>query len=104
MKVFSEIEKGVFLKLFNRGGYVLDFSTNDFDIFTMASIGIPLCTKYELSKGKSLIAYLSEASDVDGTKLLRDLLEYYEINYKSEYDKEEKEKYLTHKYLSLIHI
>lgn len=98
MKVFSEIEKGAFLKLFNRGGYVLDFSTNDFDIFTMASIGIPLCAKYELSKGKSLIAYLSEASDVDGTKLLRDLLEYYEINYKSEYDEEEKEKYLTHKY------
>ena len=29
------IEKGGFLKLFNRGGYVLDFSTNDFDTFTM---------------------------------------------------------------------
>lgn len=98
MVILSEIEKGIFLKLFNRGGYVLDFSTNDFDIFTMASIGVPLCERYELSKGKSLIAYLAEASDVDGTRLLKDLLEYYEINYKSEYDKNENEEYLNYKY------
>lgn len=98
MTVFSEIEKEIFLKLFNRERYVLDLSTNNFDIFTMASIGVPLCAKYELSKGKSLIAYLSEASDIDGAKLLKDLLEYYEINYKSEYDKEENEAYLNHKY------
>ena len=43
------IEKGGFLKLFNRGGYVLDFSTNDFDSFTMESIGVPLCQKYQMS-------------------------------------------------------
>ena len=59
------IEKGGFLKLFNRGGYVLDFSTNDFDTFTMESIGIPLCQHYQMSKGKSLVAYCSEASEED---------------------------------------
>lgn len=98
MGIFSEIEKGFFLRLFNRGGYVLDFSTNDFDVFTMASIGVPLCEKYKLSKGKSLIAYLSEASDIDITKLLKDLLEYYEINYNTEYKNIESDDYIFHKY------
>lgn len=27
----TNMEKGAFLKLFNRGGYVLDFTTPDFD-------------------------------------------------------------------------
>ena len=35
MEKFTKIEIGTFLRLFNRGGYVLDFSTNDFDNFTM---------------------------------------------------------------------
>lgn len=38
-------EKGTLLKLFNRIGYVLDFSTTDFDAFTMGSIGVALCDK-----------------------------------------------------------
>lgn len=74
-------EKGVFLKLFNRGGYVLDFSTADFDTFTMASVGIELCAKYGLSKGKSLNAFVYEAPDDLSNKLLLDLLEYYESQY-----------------------
>lgn len=28
----TQIEKGTFLKLFIRGGYVLNFTTNDFDV------------------------------------------------------------------------
>ena len=76
----TPIERSAFLKLFNRNGYVLDFSTNSFDIFTMESIGVPLCKKYELSKGASLTAYCSEASERDVTKLLGDLLDYYEYN------------------------
>lgn len=71
-----------FLHLFNRGGYVLDFSTDIFDRFTQNSIGIPLCEKYGLSKGKSLEAYCQEASDEDVLKLFTDLLEYYEFNLK----------------------
>ena len=57
MGILTKVEVGTFLKLFNRGGYVLDFSTNDFDVFTMGSIGVALCDKYKMSKGKSLSAY-----------------------------------------------
>lgn len=88
MSVFSLVEKGTFLKLFNRGGYVLDFSTNDFDIFTMESVGVALCEKYQMSKGKSLTAFINSASDEDCVKLLYDLLEHYEANYENEYKKE----------------
>ena len=59
----TNMEKGAFLKLFNRGGYVLDFTTPDFNAFTLDSVGVALCQKYNLSKGKSLIAYIDEASD-----------------------------------------
>lgn len=84
--MIASLEKGHFLKLFNRGGYVLDFSTADFDAFTMQSIGIPLCEKYGLSKGKSLIAFVNEASNEDARRLLVDLLDYYEAYYGDEYD------------------
>lgn len=76
----NAIEKSAFLKLFNRGGYVLDFSTNDFNIFTLESVGIPLCKKYELSKGASLTAFCGEAAEPEVVKLLGDLLQYYEIS------------------------
>lgn len=45
----SNIEIGTFLNFFNRGGYVLDFSTVDFDTFTHESIGVPLCETYKMS-------------------------------------------------------
>ncbi|MGQ5426060.1 abortive infection family protein [Thermophilibacter sp. ZX-H3] len=81
----NQLEKGIFLSLFNRGGYVLDFSTNDFDNFTLMSVGVALCERYQLSKGKSLTAYLNECPDGDALKLLNDLLEYYELHYEGEY-------------------
>ena len=59
----TEIEKGYFLRLFNRGGYVLDFTTNDLNSFMLSSIGIALCQHYELSKGGSLTAYCGEAEE-----------------------------------------
>lgn len=73
--------------LFNRNGYVLNFSTNDFDVFTTNSIGEALCAKYGLSKGKSLVAYLNSASDENRLKLLSDLFHYYEENMEYEYNK-----------------
>lgn len=76
----NDIEKGAFLKLFNRGGYVLNFSTNDFNCFTMESVGVALCQKYKLSKGASLTAFCNEASETDVIKLFSDLLEYYELH------------------------
>ena len=73
--MLSKIEISYFLKLFINNGYVLDFSTNSFDIFTTSSIEIPLCEKYELSKGKSLSAFCSENSPEKVQKLLFDLLD-----------------------------
>lgn len=87
----SNQEKGTLLKLLNRSGYVLNFSTSDFDAFTMDSVGVALCDRYKLSKGKSLTAYIQEASDEDGYKLLSDLLAYYENDYPS-FDVETHEK------------
>ena len=52
----SDIEIGTMVNFLNEGGYVLDFSTADFDAFTYKSIGVPLCETYRLTKGKSLIA------------------------------------------------
>lgn len=79
----ENIEKGVFLRLFNREGYVLDFSTAGFDVFTMNSVGVALCQKYQLSKGKSLIQFTNDADD-DGRvlKLFSDLIFYYETSYR----------------------
>lgn len=87
MDLITKKEEGTFLMLFNRNGYVLNFSTNDFDVFTTNSIGEALCTKYGLSKGKSLTAYLNNASDENRFKLLSDLFHYYEDNMEYEYNK-----------------
>ena len=96
--MISDIEKGKFLKLFNRGGYVLDFSTNGFDVFTMASVGTPLCQRYQASKGQSLTAFLYDTSDAHAFKLLSDLLEYYEENYRPEFDDAEALPYSSGRY------
>lgn len=87
MSMMTKQEEGTFLMLFNRSGYVLNFSTNDFDVFTTNSIGEALCAKYGLSKGKSLNAYLNSASDENRLKLLSDLFHYYEDNMEYEYNK-----------------
>ena len=80
----TDMEKGIFLSLYNRDGYVLDFSTDGFDAFTKSSVGIELCSHYGLSKGKSLAAYVEEATEADGSKLLCDLFDYYEIHFYKE--------------------
>ena len=98
MNTLTQIEKGVFLKLFIRNGYVLDFSTNDFDVFTFESIGVALCEKYQMSKGKSLTAYVSQSSDEKTIKLFKDLLKYYEENYEQEYKKDADEEFINYPY------
>ena len=84
--IISKKDEVTLLMLFNRGGYVLNFSTNDFDIFTTNSVGKALCAEYKMSKGKSLIAFLNSASDIDRTKLLKDLFDYYEESMEYEYN------------------
>lgn len=86
LQFVSKKEEGTFLLLFNRSGYVLDFTDNSFDVFTTASIGEPIKTKYGLSKGKSLVAYMNEADDIQRTKLLIDLFHYYEDKMEYEYN------------------
>jgi hypothetical protein len=78
------MEVGTFLSLFNRDGYVLNFSTNDFNVFTLNSVGVALCEHYKMSKGKSLLAYINDANEGDIVKLLIDLLEHYELHYQEE--------------------
>lgn len=88
MAEITKKEEGIFLMLFNRSGYVLDFSTADFDVFTANSVGIALCNEYGLSKGKSLKAYLDNAAYSEKEKLLLDLFHHYEDNMQYEYDKD----------------
>lgn len=88
--MLTYIEKMYFNELLNRGGYVLDFSTYDFDNFTLHSVGIPLCATYNLSKGKSLNEFINEGDDDKVIKLLDDLLEYYIVRYSSEVESNQK--------------
>lgn len=82
--MISLIERSYFDDLFNRGGYVLDFSTYAFDEFTYESIEIRLCETYNLSKGKSLNKFMTEGDAVKVIKLLDDLLDYYEVRFSEE--------------------
>ena len=82
--MISYIERTYFNDLLNRGGYVLDFSTDKFNEFTLNSVGIALCEKYNLSKGKSLNEFINKEDNDKVVKLLDDLLEYYEVRYSSE--------------------
>ena len=84
MAKLTQIEKITFLKLFCRGGYVLNFSTHDFNVFTLECVGIALCERYPLSKGKSLMAFIAEAPENETIKLFKALLDYYELYYEHE--------------------
>lgn len=84
MSALTQIEIGAFMSLFNRDGYVLNFSTNDFDVFTLNSVGLAVCAHYRMSKGKSLTAYINDADYSNVVKLLSDLFEHYEFHYQEE--------------------
>ena len=77
----SWMERDPFIKLFNRGGYVLDFNDFRFDAFTQESVGVPLLTQYGLSKGKSLEKFANEAPRNVALKLFSDLMDYYEYDF-----------------------
>lgn len=63
--------------LFNRGGYVLDFSSSAFDDFTKEVVGFRLTEYFGLSKGKSLVAFTEEGKESDIVKLFVALFDYY---------------------------
>ena len=74
----KENEITYFLYLFNRGGYVLNFSTPEFDNFTKKIVNIGLCSRYGLSKGKSLECFINDGTEEEVIRLFRALLDYYE--------------------------
>ena len=71
------IEKQYFNYLFNRRGYVLDFTTKDFDDFTLQSVGIALCKTYKDSKGRSLKQFITKILNT----LLGNLFSLYLLRY-----------------------
>jgi len=79
MLELSVKERTTFKKFFNAGGYIFDFSTASFDAFTYRSVGIKLCDKYRLSKGKSFESFVDEAKTKICIVLISDLLEYYDV-------------------------
>lgn len=84
------VEKSYFDELFNRGGYVLDFSIAEFDEFTFQSIGIRLCKKYNLSKGKSLKEFTNQGDPYKVIKLYKDLLDFYKVHFSGEIESNKK--------------
>ena len=79
MLLLDNKEKYILKRFFNTGGYVLNFSTASFDSFTYQSVGIKICEKYKLSKGRSLESFIDEASTPLIIQLSYDLVEHYEI-------------------------
>lgn len=76
------------MAFFNKGGYVLDFTTKDFDDFTESVVGIALVRHYQKSKGRSLDDYVREHPE-NIIKLFDALLEHYEKSSQIEIDKNE---------------
>lgn len=79
---FNPVDLRTLALFFNNGGYVMDFSTTEFDNFTESVMGIPIVTKYQTSKAKSLNQFFSEANDQEALQLLSALLEYFEQTYR----------------------
>lgn len=87
----SKKEEDLFVTLYNRYGYILDFkSKKAFDRFCVGSIEEALTQKYNLSQGKSLEAYLDDANEEKRSKLLLDLFTYYEENMEYEFNSDYK--------------
>ena len=72
-------EKSIIKHFINTNGYIFNFSTSSFDAFTYQSIGIKLCQKYGMSKGKSFEAFVDESKTKTIIILIKNLLDYYDI-------------------------
>lgn len=85
-------EREIIKRFFVTDGYVFNFSTPRFDSFTYHSIGVKLCERYKLSKGKSFCNFIDESNTKIIIMLVSDLLDYYEVNYDDLPDKMKKDK------------
>jgi hypothetical protein len=88
LRTIEEGDITPFINLFVRNGYVLNFSTAEFNKFTKKIVGVELCSIYRNSKGKSLIQFLHEGKDEDIKALLSKLFEHYEND--AQYENERK--------------
>lgn len=77
-KMLKVADISLLLQLFNQGGYVLDFSTDRFDDFTKNVVGVALCARYGLSKGKSLTQFVKDGTEQDVIKLFNALIDHNE--------------------------
>ncbi len=82
--VIDSVDKGILSSFFNNGGYVLDFSTEELDRFSVDSVGVPICALYRLSKGKSLATFVNVGEKRKVIKLFDDLVRYYESKWADE--------------------
>lgn len=82
----SNLEKQKLVKLFNKSGWVLDFSNSTFETFTKASVGIDVQAEYGGSKGASLERFIFNGQPDKVIKLIKDLIDYYPLakNYERE--------------------
>ena len=78
------VDKGILASFFNDGGYVLDFTTEGLDRFSVDSVGVPICAVYKLSKGKSLATFVNVGEKKKVLKLFDDLIRYYEDKWSEE--------------------
>lgn len=74
----TPVEKSGFLKLFIRNYRVLDMDETEFDCFTEQTVGFALTSYYTCPMDDSLVRYLGESDGESATKLLGELLDYYE--------------------------
>lgn len=87
-------EVSTLMNLFNRGGYVLNFSNQSFNDFTLKTIGLKLVEYYGLSKGKSLQYFVDEAQESYVIKLFIALFDAYMQD--TSYAEERKEASFQH--------
>lgn len=71
-------ERLPFCNYYNDSSYVLDFSSAKSDEFCVEVVGYSLLERFQLSKGKSLEAFLAAAPREESIRLLDGLIRYEE--------------------------
>ena len=85
--VITKQEEGTFLMLFNRSGYVLNFSTNDFDVFTTRVDTLYGCSYTCLAPEHPLVLKICDPKYLDDVKKYQE-----EVSHKSDLDRQKVNK------------
>lgn len=76
-------------RILDRGGRVLDFTRTSLDDFVASYVGVMPCDQYELPMMRALKACMSDLPDREKVTLFIALLEYYEVHFERELDRDE---------------